>query len=225
MIFISLLLGFKGGLISFPWFSQRIKRLFCHETLYFINVYKFFSNKPAALLTIELTLLLCKIKLCCVRHLVTLSFTIKVQRKIHQNFLFQKFKETKLRDSSWCLRASKPQKHLCFLLCPDYALATCIGYVFCNIPNSLLQRLDSREWRKMVGELKTRVLKRWRESVLIFSLSIFQPRSSIWMPGTGYFPNVEKLVQIIKTPPYKHPWKMGWFLLLAWQVILKLWSC
>ena len=113
----SLLLGLKEGLISSPWFSQRIKGLFCHEKLCFVNLYKFFSNKPAALLTIEVILLLWKIKLCSVRNLVTLSFTIKVQGKIHQNFLFEEFKETKLRDSSWCLKAKEPQKYLCYLLC------------------------------------------------------------------------------------------------------------
>ena len=131
MIFISLLLGFKGGLITLPWFSQRIKGLFCLEKLCFMNLYKFFSNEPAALLTVELILLVCKIKLCCVRHLVTLPFTITVQGKIHQFFFFFKnSKETKLRDSSWCLKAEEPKKHFCYLLYPDYALAAWISFFF-----------------------------------------------------------------------------------------------
>ena len=136
-----------------------------------MNLYKFFSNEPTTLLTIELILLLCKIKLCCVRHLVTLSFTI-VQGKIHQNFFFQEFKRNKVERLFMCLKAEEPKKHFCYFLCPDYALATCISYVFCNIRNSLLRRLDSTEWREMVGEGKRRVL-RDRESLSSFFPHLF----------------------------------------------------
>ena len=167
MIFISLLLAFKGGLISLPWFSQRIKGLFCLEKLCFMNLYKFFSNEPAALLTIELILLLCKIKLCCVRHLVTLPFTITVQGKIHQFFFFFKnSKETKLRDSSWCLKAEEPKKHFCYLLCPDYALAAWISYFFCNSKLRVAQ--NGGRWKEKSPEETERVSPR-------FSLSILSP--------------------------------------------------
>ena len=83
----------------------------------------------------------------------------KYKEKSTEIFFFKNSKETKLRDSSWCLKAGEPKKHFCYLLCPDYALAAWISYFFCNSKLRVVQ--NGGWWKERSPEETERVSPRF----------------------------------------------------------------